>query len=77
MEYSIRKYGARGDGITNDAPYIQKAVDECSKNGGGRVVCDAGTYLCSTITLRSNVDLYLEMGCTIISSLDSSSYTDG
>ena len=77
MEYSIRKYGAKGDGITNDAPCIQKAVDECSKNGGGRVVCDAGTYLCSTIILKSNVDLYLEMGCTIISSLDSSFYTDG
>ena len=77
MEYSIRKYGAVGDGVTNDASSIQQAVDECSKKGGGRVVCEAGTYLCSTITLKSNVDLYLEMGCTIISSLDSSFYTDG
>ena len=75
MEYRIRDYGAKGDGMKDDAPYIQAAIDECTKNGGGRVVCEAGTYLCSTIFLKSNVDLYLEMGCTIISSLDASSYS--
>ena len=75
MEYRIRDYGAKGDGMKDDAPYIQAAIDECTKNGGGRVVCESGTYLCSTIFLKSNVDLYLEMGCTIISSLDASSYS--
>lgn len=75
MEYRIRDYGAKGDGMKDDAPYIQAAIDECTKNGGGRVVCESGTYLCSTVFLKSNVDFYLEMGCTIISSLDALAYS--
>ena len=75
MEYRIREFGAKGDGVTDDAPFIQAAIDSCTENGGGRVVCESGTYLCSTIVLKSNVDFYLEMGCKIISSLDASLYS--
>ncbi len=35
--YNIMDYGAMGDGAANDAPAIQKAVDECSQAGGGVV----------------------------------------
>lgn len=70
MNFIIGDYGAKGDGITDDTYAVQKAIDLCHENGGGRVVCESGTYLCSSIVLKSNIDLHLEQGCTIISSLD-------
>ena len=77
MEYLVKDYGAIADGVTDAAPSIQKAIDECNKNGGGKVILSAGTYLCSTITLKSNVEFHLEMGCKIISSFDGDCYSEG
>ena len=41
-EYNVLQYGAVGDGATNDAFAIQHAIDDCAKNGGGRVVLQSG-----------------------------------
>lgn len=68
-EYNIVEYGAVADGVTNNAKAIQKAVDLCSQQGGGRVTIPAGEFLSGTIQLKSNVDLHLEMGAVLISSL--------
>lgn len=66
MEYIVLDYGAKGDGITNDAPAIQKALDTCAANGGGRVILPGGhVYSSGTIFLRSNVELYLESGAVL------------
>ena len=35
---NILEYGAVGDGQTNDAPVIQKAIDTCAEQGGGVVL---------------------------------------
>ncbi|MCZ8519305.1 MULTISPECIES: right-handed parallel beta-helix repeat-containing protein [Paenibacillus] len=43
--YNVMKYGAVGNGATNDQPAIQKAIDACTKAGGGTVYLPAGTYL--------------------------------
>ena len=66
MKYDISNYGAAGDGAADDTKAIQKAIDACHENGGGQVFCPHGTYKCSSLHLKSNVDLHLERGCTII-----------
>lgn len=66
MSYNVKQFGAVGDGMSLDHEGIQAAMDECSRAGGGTVEVPAGTYLCGTLHLRSNISLYLEMGATIL-----------
>ena len=65
-DYLITDYGAVGDNVTLNTASIQKAIDECSGNGGGRVVVPHGTFLSGTLFLRSYVDLYLEHNAVIL-----------
>ena len=74
--YNIMAYGAAADGQTNCREAIQKAIDHCNENGGGRVVVPAGKYLSGTIILKSNVDLQLENGAVLISSLNQEDIID-
>ena len=64
--YNIRDYGAKGDGKVLDHTSINKAIDACTAGGGGQVVVPAGTYLCGSIRLKSNVDLHLMAGAKIL-----------
>jgi polygalacturonase len=64
--FNVRNYGATGDGKTIDSPAINKAIEAVAAAGGGVLVFPAGTYVCFTIRLKSNVDLYLSRGCTIL-----------
>ena len=66
MNYNIMAYGAVADGQTNCREAIQKAIDHCNENGGGRVVVPAGKYLSGTIILKSNVELHLENGASYV-----------
>ena len=43
--YNVRHFGASGNGLGNDAPAINKAINACSDAGGGTVVCTFW-YLC-------------------------------
>jgi len=65
--YVITKYGAKE---TNTAAQnqkaIQKAIDLCSKKGGGRVVIPAGQkFLTGAITLKDGVNLHVEEGAVL------------
>lgn len=76
MSFDITQYGAVGDGTTDDAPAIQRAIDACADNGGGTVVVPAGrTYLSGTILLRSYVELHIESGATLAASPHDEAYT--
>jgi len=64
--YNVRDFGARGDGKALDHVAINKAIDACVAGGGGQVLLPAGTYLCGSIRLKSNVDLHLMAGAKIL-----------
>jgi len=64
--FNVLAYGATGDGKTVDTPAINKAIQAVYDSGGGTLVFPAGTYVCFTIHLLSNVEIYLSQGCTIL-----------
>lgn len=69
-DFLITAFGAKpGVSELNTIP-INKAVNTCYKNGGGRVVVPAGIFRTGTIVLKDNVELYLEPGSTLSASVD-------
>ncbi|MFE9381369.1 glycosyl hydrolase family 28-related protein [Streptomyces sp. NPDC006855] len=53
---NIRDFGAVGDGVTDDAPAIQAAIDAASEAGGGTLYVPAGRYILSAaLAWASNV----------------------
>jgi polygalacturonase len=63
--FNIKDYGAVADSKTINTAAIQKAVDACTQNGGGRVYVPAGVFVTGTFHLKSNVNLYLETGAVL------------
>ena len=64
--FSVRQYGATGDGKTLDTVAVNRAIDAAASAGGGLVLFPPGAYLCFSIHLKSNVHLHLEEGATIL-----------
>jgi len=64
-DFDVTKYGAKGNGDTDCTQAFRKAIDACSKAGGGRVVVPAGTYITGPIHLKSHVNLHVAEGATI------------
>ena len=73
--YDVCRFGALGDGKTDDAVAIQQAIDRCSSEGGGRVLLPANhTFLAGPIELKSNVELHLQATATLLANPDESIY---
>ena len=74
--YNVLDFGAKGDGQTDDAAALQKAIDRCSQEGGGRVLLPRmHTFLAGPVELKSNVELHLESTATLLCNPDESIYT--
>lgn len=74
-DYHVSDYGALPDDTLQLAsPGINAAIQECARNGGGRVVVDAGKYRCGTIFLEDNVELHLSSGAYIYASKENSDF---
>ena len=65
--YLITKYGAKPNATAaQNQKAIQKAIDQCSKKGGGRVVVPAGQkFLTGAIQLKSGVNLEVQEGAVL------------
>jgi len=74
-DFDIREFGGTPDGETLNTGPLQRAIDACHKNGGGRVVCGPGTWMTGSVELKSHVNLHLAPGSRIVGSGRIEDYT--
>lgn len=75
--YVVDRFGARGDGSTDDTVAIQRAIDECARAGGGVVqLLPGGRYLSSTLVLKDHVTFDIAEGATLVASTVRESYRE-
>ena len=72
--FSVRAFGATGDGKHLDTAGIASAIKAAAAAGGGVVVFPPGTYLSGTFELLTNVSLDLEAGAVIQASANLADY---
>lgn len=66
----IKAYRVRGNSGTD----IQETIDKAFSKGGGRVIVPKGTYHVASIQLKSNIELHLNNGATLLGSKNSDEY---
>jgi len=54
--YNVKNFGATGNGKTDDAVAIQKAIDACSKTGGKVLIPAPGIFMAGPFNLKSNIE---------------------
>jgi hypothetical protein len=72
--WRVTEFGAVGDGKTLATRGIQAAIEACARAGGGVVVVPAGRFLTAPIFLRSNVELHLATGATLVATTNKALY---
>src|SRR5437763_12948354 len=72
--FDVARYGAVGDGKTDCSAAIAKAIGECNSAGGGRVTFPAGVFFTGPVHLKSNVELNVPTGATLLFTRDTTRY---
>ena len=74
--YNVKDYGAIGDGKILNTEFIQAAIDDCAKNGGGKVILENGVYLSGSIELRSFVEFHIAGNAMLLGSPDCNDFPE-
>ncbi|MBE5739301.1 MAG: hypothetical protein E7349_00435 [Clostridiales bacterium] len=69
-KYNVKEFGAVADGKTLCTKAVQNAVDYCHMQGGGIVLFEMGSYVLSTVFLKSNVHIEIAENAEILGSLN-------
>ena len=69
---NVRSFGAKGDGIKDDTAAIHAAIACCPK--GGTVFVPKGTYLASSIFLKSDMTFWLDKDAVLLGQTDRTLY---
>ena len=72
--FNILNYGANADGLTLNSSAINKAIEECAKQGGGTVLIPRGSFVTGPIIMKSNINLHVAKGAFIIFTKDFDQY---
>lgn len=60
----VRRFGAKGDGVQDDTPFLQAAILACPENS--RVLIPAGVYRITALFLKSHVRIELGKGAELL-----------
>lgn len=67
-------YNADNTGTAEVTSTIQQAIDDASANGGGTVYVPTGIYQTGSLSLRDNVEIYLQGGSVLSATTNKASY---
>lgn len=71
---AITRFGAVPDGYFLNTKAITQTIDAVAKKGGGVVIVPAGLWLTGPLTLKSNINLHLAQGATLLFTTDFDQY---
>lgn len=74
--FNASDYGLKNDTTSLSTEALQKAIDACHRSGGGTVVVPFGYYRIGAIYVKSNVNLHLTKGTTLIASEELAHYPE-
>ena len=72
VSLNVKRFGAKGDGVSVDTSFIQAAILSCPDNG--RVYFPKGEYYTGPLFLKSNITIELAEGAHLIGDIDRNNY---
>lgn len=73
-EFVITSFGAKADGKTNNAKFIQSAIDKASATGAAKVIVPRGKFVTGPLVLKSGVEFHLQQGAVLLGSISRLDY---